>query len=344
MRRLPKGGLFSCLLHSPITNLGQKGGNTIYYTKESIEEARKIDLLTYLRQCDPQELVHVSGNVYCTKTHDSLRISNGKWCWFSRGIGGASALDYLIKVNGYSFLEAMETISGRAAAMPPISMPPAEKPRTKTLLLPERSPTHDRVIAYLTGRGIDREILDYCIQTGRLYESLPHHNAVFLGFDTQGKARFGCQRGTGKARFHGDLNGSDKRFGFSLTGDSQSLHLFEAPIDALSYATLCKMNGVHWREQNLLSLAGVYRPSQKGPPRLPLALEHFLGEHPQVKNVLLHLDNDLPGKQAAQAILSALPENVQGENRPPSFGKDVNDTLCHRLGAARQQAVKGWER
>ena len=286
----------------------------------------------------------MSGNVYCTKTHDSLRISNGKWCWFSRGIGGYSALDYLIKVNGYSFLEAMETISGRAAAMPPISMPPAEKPRTKTLLLPERSPTHDRVIAYLTGRGIDREILDYCIQTGRLYESLPHHNAVFLGFDTQGKARFGCQRGTGKARFHGDLNGSDKRFGFSLTGDSQSLHLFEAPIDALSYATLCKMNGVHWREQNLLSLAGVYRPSQKGPPRLPLALEHFLGEHPQVKNVLLHLDNDLPGKQAAQAILSALPENVQGENRPPSFGKDVNDTLCHRLGAARQQAVKGWER
>ena len=321
-----------------------KEGTVIYYTKESIEEARKVDLLTYLRQCDPQELVHVSGNVYCTKTHDSLRISNGKWCWFSRGIGGASALDYLIKVNGYSFMEAMEKLNGQAAAMPPISMPTAEKPQAKTLLLPERSPTSDRVIAYLTGRGIDREIIGCCIQTGKLYESLPHHNAVFLGFDTQGKARFGCQRGTGKARFHGDLNSSDKRFGFSLTGDSQSLHLFEAPIDALSYATLCKMNGVHWRHQNLLSLAGVYRPSRKGPPRLPLALEQFLKEHPGVNRVCLHLDNDLPGKQAAQAILSALPENVQGENRSPPFGKDVNDTLCHRLGLARQQAVKGWER
>ena len=321
-----------------------KGGTAIYYTKESIEQARKVDLLTYLRQCDPQELVHVSGNVYCTKTHDSLRISNGKWCWFSRGIGGASALDYLIKVNGYSFLEAMETISGRAAERPPISMPTAEKPQPKTLLLPERSPTSDRVIAYLTGRGIDREILDYCIQTGRLYESLPHHNAVFLGFDNQGKARFGCQRGTGKARFHGDLNGSDKRFGFCLTGDSPSLHLFEAPIDALSYATLCKMKGINWREQNLLSLAGVYRPSQKGPPRLPLALEQFLKDHPGVNRVCLHLDNDLPGKQAAQAILSALPENVQGENRWPPFGKEVNDSLCHRRGFARRQSLKGWER
>ena len=297
-----------------------------------------------MRQCEPQELVHVSGNVYCTKTHDSLRISNGKWCWFSRGIGGASALDYLIKVNGYSFMEAMETISGRAAERPPISMPTAEKPQPKTLLLPKRSPTSDRVIAYLTGRGIDREILDYCIQTEKLYESLPHHNAVFLGFDTQGKARFGCQRGTGKVRFHGDLNGSDKHFSFSLAGDSPSLHLFESPIDALSYATLCKLDGIDWRRQNLLSLAGVYRPSQKGPPRLPLALEQFLKDHPRVNRVCLHLDNDLPGKQAAQAILSALPENVQGENRPPPFGKDVNDTLCHRLGLARQQVVKGWER
>ena len=69
-----------------------------YYDSETIERARQVDLLTYLQTCEPQELVHVSGNVYCTKTHDSLRISNGKWCWFSRGIGGYSALDYLIKV------------------------------------------------------------------------------------------------------------------------------------------------------------------------------------------------------------------------------------------------------
>ena len=94
-----------------------------YYDSEAIERARQVDLLTYLQTCEPQELVHVSGNVYCTKTHDSLRISNGKWCWFSRGIGGYSALDYLIKVNGYSFMDAMETITGRAA----IGAPAARK-------------------------------------------------------------------------------------------------------------------------------------------------------------------------------------------------------------------------
>ena len=108
-----------------------------FYDSEAIERARQVDLLTYLQTCEPQELVHVSGNVYCTKTHDSLRISNGKWCWFSRGIGGYSALDYLIKVKGCSFMEAMETISGRAAIPPPSFVPAPKEEKTKHLLLPQ---------------------------------------------------------------------------------------------------------------------------------------------------------------------------------------------------------------
>ena len=60
-----------------------------------IERAKQIDLYSFLRFCDPAELVHVSGDTYCTREHDSLMISNGKWYWFSRGVGGASALSYL---------------------------------------------------------------------------------------------------------------------------------------------------------------------------------------------------------------------------------------------------------
>ena len=105
------------------------------------------------------------------RTHDSLRISNGKWCWFSRGIGGYSALDYLIKVNGYSFLEAMETISGRAAIPPPSFVPAPKEEKPKHLLLPQAAPDNRAMMAYLKGRGIDQEILDYCVQTGRIYES-----------------------------------------------------------------------------------------------------------------------------------------------------------------------------
>ena len=66
-----------------------------YIPPEVVEKAREMDLLTYLKSYEPQDLVHFGGNTYCTREHDSLKISNGKWCWFSRGIGGYSALDYL---------------------------------------------------------------------------------------------------------------------------------------------------------------------------------------------------------------------------------------------------------
>ena len=80
-----------------------------FVTPEQITQAKEIDLLTYLRNYDPYALVHVGGNTYCTREHDSLKISNGKWNWFSRGIGGKTALDYLIKVQGFSFTQSAST-------------------------------------------------------------------------------------------------------------------------------------------------------------------------------------------------------------------------------------------
>ena len=98
-----------------------------YIAAEDILKAKEMDLMTYLRNYEPQELVHVSGNTYCTREHDSLRISNGKWYWFSQDIGGRSALDYLIKVKGLSFMEAVEAIIGRAAIQPPVFYRQKEK-------------------------------------------------------------------------------------------------------------------------------------------------------------------------------------------------------------------------
>jgi hypothetical protein len=43
-----------------------------------IEQARQMDLLTYLQRYEPSSLQRVAGNVYCIKEHDSLKISNGK--------------------------------------------------------------------------------------------------------------------------------------------------------------------------------------------------------------------------------------------------------------------------
>ena len=100
-----------------------------------VAQAREMDLLTYLRTYEPQELVHFGGGTYCTREHDSLKISNGKWCWFSRGIGGYSALDYLIKVKEMPFTQAVETIIGNLSAAPPAFAPAPKTPKEKVLVL-----------------------------------------------------------------------------------------------------------------------------------------------------------------------------------------------------------------
>ena len=108
-----------------------------YIENDVLLEARRVDLLTYLQQNDPGNLVHISGNNYCTRDHDSLKISNGKWYWFSRGFGGVSAVDYLIKVQNYTLPQAVEAVMGRAMTTPSFSY--ALRPEEpKKLLMPCR--------------------------------------------------------------------------------------------------------------------------------------------------------------------------------------------------------------
>ena len=191
-----------------------------YIALEIIMEAKRMDLLTYLKNYEPHELVRFAGNTYTTRTHDSLKISNGKWMWWSQGIGGKSALDYLVKVKGLSFLEAVETIMGGNVALPIPCSPQAENV-PKVLLLPDRSKSNDVITEYLFGRGIDYEIINYCIQKGLIFESLPYHNVVFVGNDEKGKPRYAAYRATNKSNFKGDASGSDKHYSFRLEGTNK---------------------------------------------------------------------------------------------------------------------------
>ena len=181
-----------------------------YIPPEVVVRAREMDLLTYLRTYEPQELVHFGGNTYCTREHDSLKISNGKWCWFSRGIGGYSALDYLIKVKEMPFTQAVETIMGNLSAAPPAFVPAPKAPKEKVLLLPQANRCATHAVEYLHRRGIGYELIDFCIQTGRLYESYPYHNVVFVGMDEAGS---GALQGHALAEYFWETDhGTDIRY------------------------------------------------------------------------------------------------------------------------------------
>ena len=219
---------------------------------ETIRKARELDLLTYLQNYDSNNLVRFGSDTYCTKEHDSLKISNGKWNWFSRGIGGRSALDYLIKVEGMEFTEAVERIIICTGERTIIHDSKVIKPKEKFLILPKTNSNNINAIHYLKGRGIDEDIINYCIETGRIYESYPYHNVVILGFDKYGTPRYANLRGIG-TDFKGEASGSDKRFSFSIIAEkSDTVHIFESAIDLLSYATMLKINGQKWDEHHLI--------------------------------------------------------------------------------------------
>ena len=297
--------------------------------------------MTYLRRFEPQELVHIGGDTYATRTHDSLKISNGKWCWWSRGIGGTNALDYLTTVEGVSFLDAVQRILGEPSHMPPKSEPTAPLPKTEFTLPPKHADTR-RVFAYLRSRGIDVEIINHCIKHGQLYEDAERHNCVFVGYEN-GKPAYGALRGTlSETTFAGEVPGSDKRFSFAvpLCAGGKTLCVFEAAIDALSYLTLLKLRRQDWRAANTLSLSGIYRPRKDGSIRFPAALEQYLADNPGVKRIVLCLDNDAPGRATASAIKEAL-AGYEVIDNPPHSGKDYNDQLQLVKGISGRVRTRG---
>ena len=304
-----------------------------YIAPEVITEAKRMDLLTYLREYEPGELVKFSSNTYTTRTHDSLKISNGKWMWWSRGIGGKSALDYLIKVRGMDFVEAVQTIMGNGS----VSFPTCKNIKSyeeQPLLLPQKSPTTEVVFDYLFGRGIDFEIINYCLEQELIIESLPYHNAVFIGYDENKEPKYAAYRATNQSRIMGDCTGSKKQYSFRLTAENTGeVHLFECAIDLLSYATLMKLEGKDWRQFNLVSLAGVYSPKQKiEDSKVPVTLGRLLEKDKTIRRIVLHLDNDIAGRKATKALQTILSDKYEVVDDPPQYGKDVNDFLCKRLG------------
>lgn len=297
-------------------------------TKEQVAAARQMTAIEFLRRYRADDLVKSSARgEFELKSHNSFKI-NGEsslWHWKSRGIGGKTALDYLMHVEGCSFVEAVRLLCEEQPCFIPQRHEEVERKRPP-FELPEKSPTTTRVEAYLRCRGISQAVIDHCLQTGILYESLPYHNCVFVGRDAGGTPRYAALRGTytyGK-QFKAESTGSDKRFGFCIepTTESSAVAVFEAAIDAMAEMTLTGNAADKYR----LSLGGIYAPEEGRDIPPPAALEEFLAQHPRVDRIEFCLDNDPPGRAAAAALARLYGERYQVAVRlPPIEGFDYGD-------------------
>ena len=233
----------------------------------------------------------------------SITIRGNEWYDHSAERGGY-AIDFVKQFYGLSFPEAVTMLLGSEQGE--VYRPASQKKQEpkKPFALPNPNSDMRRVYAYLIKtRHIG--VINHFAKAKILYESCEkskdgakeYHNAVFVGLDENGVLRHAHKRGlyTQGVGFKGNVDGCDPRYSFHWIGESHRLYVFEAPIDLLSYITL---HPQHWQQYSYVSLCGV--GSQ--------AMMWMLEQCPQLRQVLLCLDNDEAGHQASERLKQQLME------------------------------------
>lgn len=291
--------------------------------KTILDNARSIDLIAFLERYKGFHFRHSNGEYRCTE-HTSLAVKSDRlsWYWHSKGIGGYGAIDFLMKIEGYDFKGALSVLADEPSSC--VSAP-TELPKTKTFSLPERAKSHRRAYAYLTAtRGIDSHIINELFQEEKIYEDTKG-NAVFVGFDEQGKPRYATLRGTYTDKpFRMDCVGSDKRYCFCINGNSSRLYTFESAIDCLSHATLenrIQSNTGAYRADNRLSLGGTSG----------IALAHYLQRYRHITEIVLCLDNDHAGRKRAISLAREYADKGYYTRLELPTLKDYNEVLLDYL-------------
>ena len=283
--------------------------------EELIKEARQADLVEYLRSKGVESKRKGIGS-YCLAEHDSLVITGFKWSWFSRGMSG-NALDYLIKVEGMKFKDAVKALTGKTLQSGGNS-----------------SGQHKQILAYLCKtRGLDYKRISQLIKTGYL-DTDERNNCCFNIYE------YGSRLNGGKGKVVGaELHGSNPRrqfkgfsggfkhgTGFHVNWKCKSasvsrLYAFESAIDLLSFITLVENGEVDADIENsvLLSLGGLKQE----------VLYTCLNAYEVQEQVFLCVDNDSAGENFLNGF-----KGIEGytELRPDKIYKDWNDQLTGNCG------------
>lgn len=83
--------------------------NQILYNSRTNHHSQKIDSLTYLKDFEPNSIIK-EGRIYKSTIHDGLIINKKGWKWKSKNLSGKCAVDYLVYVEHFSFMDALHLL------------------------------------------------------------------------------------------------------------------------------------------------------------------------------------------------------------------------------------------
>ena len=225
----------------------------ISFSKDEVEIAKQTNLVNFL-SARGEQIKRVGNNEYTMLVHDSMRISDNKFYWNSRSVGGnpvdfcmiyygldfKTAVAELLKYNGYNV-----EISGSVTYIQPsantASTPVQEKQDEHKPIPYALDNKTNRAYAYLTKtREINKDIVKKYIDEGLIAQDV-HGNVVFKVFDKNGEISGSELSSTlTERRFKQttERNGN----GFTINPISPQnpsrAMFFESAIDTLSYYSL----------------------------------------------------------------------------------------------------------
>lgn len=299
----------------------------IHFTEQQKTQARQTDIAELLRS-QGETLKRSGSESEWMDGGQKVTIRGNLWYHQYEQVGG-DAVDFVRRFYNKSYPEAMEYLLGGSGGT--LAVSPSVQKEEKPFVLPPKNDNMRRVFAYLLNRrGIDREVLYAFVHKGMIYESADYHNAVFVGFDSNGNPKHAHKRGTGsESSYKGNVSGSQPEYSFHWSGQSDTLYLFEAPIDMLSFISMQKEG---WRQHSYAASCSV---SDK-------VLFQTLKDNPNIRQVVLCLDSDEPGQTAAKRIADKLFVQGTASEILVPVHKDWNEDLlaAASLSISKEQEVQ----
>lgn len=171
--------------------------------EDIIERAKNTDMIALLESEEGFSFKSTYGEreFKCIE-HNSLVVNGNRrrWYWNSRQVGGNNAIDYLVKIRGMNFRDAVLHLVGdrEQTAYTPIRKAVTENvsvSKPVRFVLPEQAHFPDgrrnysNIIAYLNkGRGIDVNIINTLIASGQIYQGVQYNGLHIVGYNDEGMA------------------------------------------------------------------------------------------------------------------------------------------------------------
>lgn len=307
-------------------------------------EKKKLEEITFLRDLDILQVAKDMGftpiqkkNHWTLQEHDSVVFyDNNTFVRYSQEKGngrkvGGSPIDFYAHFNNLIVSEAIKQMKEHyignrdLAGYRPREQNKTEKEPVPFVLPQAAQGPWRRMFAYLTKtRGIDPDVVQYCIDKKLLYEEAKYHNIVFVGQDHTGDAVFASKRSSlPEGKFRMDVEGSKQTNGWQVNHPgAKLLILTEAPIDAMSAMCIRKHLGRPIESANYLATCGTGKAIA--------VLRNYMKKHKDIETIRVGMDNDEAGRKAERNIRIWLkdeyPHIKVGSFIPLQPGEDLNDT------------------